>query len=54
MDISLLDAHGADPMPAQFALLAGNTRAYQRKTGVSGPMLGMIQLALAVGYYPKL
>jgi hypothetical protein len=30
MDVSLLDAHGADPMPAQFALLAGNTRAYQR------------------------
>jgi hypothetical protein len=28
MDISLLDAHGADPMPAHFALLAGNTRAY--------------------------
>jgi hypothetical protein len=30
MDVSLLDAHGADPMPAQFALLAGNTRAYQK------------------------
>lgn len=29
MDNSLLDAHGADPMSAQFALLAGNTRAYQ-------------------------
>ena len=29
MDVSLLDAHGADPMAAQFALLAGNTRAYQ-------------------------
>ena len=28
LDVSLLDAHGADPMPAQFALLAGNTRAY--------------------------
>jgi len=30
MDVSLLDAHGADPMPAQFGLLAGNTRAYER------------------------
>jgi hypothetical protein len=29
MDVSLLDTHGADPMPAHFALLAGNTRAYQ-------------------------
>jgi hypothetical protein len=29
MDISLLDAHGADPLPAHFALLAGNTRAYR-------------------------
>src|SRR5262249_30169960 len=29
MDVSLLDAHGADPMPAHFALLAGNTRAYR-------------------------
>jgi hypothetical protein len=29
MDVSLLDSHGADPMPAHFALLAGNTRAYQ-------------------------
>ena len=29
MDVGLLDAHGADPMPAQFALLAGNTRAYR-------------------------
>ena len=29
MDVSLLDAHGADPMPAHFALLAGNTRAYE-------------------------
>jgi hypothetical protein len=29
MDVSLLDAHGADPMPAQFAFLAGNTRAYE-------------------------
>jgi hypothetical protein len=30
MDVGLLDgsATGADPMPAQFALLAGNTRAY--------------------------
>jgi hypothetical protein len=30
MDVALLDAHGADPMPAQFALLAGNTRAYEK------------------------
>lgn len=31
MDISLLDSSGgADPMSAQFALLAGNTRAYER------------------------
>jgi hypothetical protein len=30
LDVSLLDAHGADPMSGQFALLAGNTRAYQR------------------------
>jgi hypothetical protein len=32
MDVGLLDASatGADPMPAQFALLAGNTRAYRR------------------------
>lgn len=29
LDVSLLDAHGADPMPAQFALLAGQTRAWQ-------------------------
>ena len=32
MDVGLLDASatGADPMPAQFALLAGNTRTYQK------------------------
>jgi hypothetical protein len=29
MDIDLLDAHGADPMPAHFAVHAGNTRAYR-------------------------
>jgi hypothetical protein len=29
MDVSLLDAHGADPMAAHFALHSGNTRAYQ-------------------------
>ncbi len=29
MDVSLLDGQGSDPMPAHFALLAGNTRAYQ-------------------------
>ncbi|WP_154671475.1 hypothetical protein [Paraburkholderia mimosarum] len=31
MDVSLLDSHGADPMSAHFALLAGNTRAYQNR-----------------------
>lgn len=29
IDVSLLDTHGADPISAQFALLAGNTRAYR-------------------------
>jgi hypothetical protein len=29
MDVSLLDAHGADPMAAHFAIHAGNTRAYR-------------------------
>lgn len=29
MDVSLLDAHGSDPMQAHFALHAGNTRAYR-------------------------
>jgi hypothetical protein len=29
MDFSLLDANGADPMSGHFALLAGNTRAYE-------------------------
>ena len=34
MDINLLqDFHGADLMAAHFALLAGNTRAYQRSDG---------------------
>ena len=38
MDVSLTDsipgAGGADPMAAQFALLAGNTRCYQTQTGI--------------------
>jgi hypothetical protein len=38
MDVSLLDAHGADPMPAQFALLAGNTRAYQTPNNCVWPV----------------
>lgn len=29
MDVSLLEGPGADPIPRQFVLLAGNTRAYQ-------------------------
>jgi hypothetical protein len=37
MDVSLLDDQGADPTAAQFALLAGNTRAYRARGWAMNP-----------------